>query len=136
MTIASTCYTQLLKDKIEKQCRDILEQRIIRESTSALLSPVLLVKKHDRSWHFYVDYRALNSKTIKDKFPIPVVEELLDELKGIKFFPKLDLRSGYHQVRMADADIETAFRIAPGPLRVPWSWRLGSPTPREHFRCS
>jgi hypothetical protein len=105
-------YPHLFKDQIERQCVEILGHRIMWETMSPFSSPVLLVKKHDGSWCFCVDFRALNEKTVKNKFPIPIVDELLDELKGACFFTKLDLRSGYHQVRMHPNDVaKIAFRM-------------------------
>lgn len=88
----------------------LLEHKIIQESKSAYASPVLLIDKKEGEKRLCIDYRSLNKITIKDKYPLPRIEDLIDRLKGCKYFTSLDLKSGYYQIGIKfDSIDKTAF---------------------------
>lgn len=104
-------YPPALKDEIERHVADTPAKGIIQPSQSSFSSPILLVKKKSGARRFYIGYRYLNALTLKSKFPIPVFEELMNELASAQWFSTLDLDSGYHQIRMKKGDeFKTAFQ--------------------------
>ncbi|CAH9107428.1 unnamed protein product, partial [Cuscuta europaea] len=101
--------------ELKEQLEELLEKGYIRPSVSPWGAPVLFVKKKDGSLRLCIDYRELNQATIKNKYPLPRIDDLFDQLKGACTFSKIDLRSGYHQVRIAEKDVpKTAFRTRYG----------------------
>jgi hypothetical protein len=96
--------------ELKIQLQDLLDKGFIRPSASPWGCPALFVKKKDNSLRLYVDYRPLTAVTIKNKYPLPRIDILFDQLAGAKVFSKIDLRSGYHQIKIRPCDVpKTAF---------------------------
>jgi hypothetical protein len=103
------------KNETDKIIQESLEVSVNCPNTSPYYSLVVMELKKEGAWHVFPDFLDINKLTIKYKFPIPIIDDLLDELSGAQYFTKLDLRSGYHQIRMKEEDIpKTAFRTHEG----------------------
>ncbi|GJT52109.1 putative reverse transcriptase domain-containing protein [Tanacetum coccineum] len=100
--------------ELSNQLKELQEKGFIRPSSSPWGAPILFVKKKDGSFRMCIDYRELNKLTIKNRYPLPRIDDLFDQLQGSQYFSKIDLRSGYHQLRVCEEDIpKTAFRTRP-----------------------
>ncbi|KAF5786109.1 putative nucleotidyltransferase, Ribonuclease H [Helianthus annuus] len=101
--------------ELRTQLDDLVAKGFIRPSSSPWGAPILFVKKKDGSMRLCIDYRELNKVTIKNRYPLPRIDDLFDQLQGASYFSKIDLRSGYHQLKVKDEDVhKTAFRTRYG----------------------
>jgi hypothetical protein len=88
----------LENEEIKRQIQELLHKGHIHPNSSPFGSPIMLVQKKDGTWRLCIDYRALNKITVRNQYPISRIDDLLDQLTGAKYFSKIDLNSGYHQV--------------------------------------
>nr|GEZ97886.1 putative reverse transcriptase domain-containing protein [Tanacetum cinerariifolium] len=101
--------------ELSEQLQELSDKGLIRPSSSPWGAPVLFVKKKDGSFRMYIDYRESNKLTVKYHYPLPRIDDLFDQLQGSSIYSKIDLRSGYHQLRVREQDIlKTAFRTRYG----------------------
>ena len=102
-------------NELKTQLQELLDKGFIRPSNSPWGAPVLFVRKKDGTHRLCIDYRQLNKITMKNKYPLPRIDDLFDQLKGARAFSKIDLRSGYYQMKIKEADVaKTAFRTRYG----------------------
>jgi hypothetical protein len=105
----------LENEEIKRQIQELLHKGHIHPSSSPCGSPIVLVQKKDGTWRLCIDYRALNKITVRNRYPIPRIDDLLDQLTGAKYFSKIDLKSGYHQVPIEQTDVwKTTFKSKEG----------------------
>ena len=97
--------TSLELKELKTQLDELLSKGFIRPSTLPWGAPMLFVKKKDDTLRLSIDYRKLNRVTVKNKYPLPRINDLFDQLKGAKYFSKIDLRTGYHQLRIREEDV-------------------------------
>jgi len=115
VSIAPYRMSPLELKELKSQLEELIQKHFIRPSVSPWGATVLLVKKKDGSMRLCIDYCQLNKVTIKNKYPLPRIDDLLDQLKGASVFSKINLRSGYHQIRIKSSDVsKTAFRTRYG----------------------
>ena len=101
--------------ELRVQLQELLDKGFIRPSTSPWVTPILFAKKKDKTLQLCIDYRQLNMVTIKNRYPLPRIDDLFDQLRGARVYSKIDLRIGYHQMRVRETDIpKTAFRTRYG----------------------
>jgi hypothetical protein len=97
--------------ELKEQLQELLDKGFVRPSVSPWGAPMLFVKKKDGSMRFCIDYREINRVTVRNKYPLPRIDNLFDQLQGAQIFSKIDLRSGYHQLKIKPDDVpKTAFR--------------------------
>ncbi|GJZ42075.1 putative reverse transcriptase domain-containing protein [Tanacetum coccineum] len=117
MPVAKSPYhlAPFVLEELSGQLKELQDKGFIRPSSSPWGAPILFVKKKDGSFRMFIDYRELNKLTVKNRYPLPRIDDLFDQLQGSQFFLKIDLRSGYHQLRVHEDDIlKTAFRTRYG----------------------
>ncbi|GJY24260.1 hypothetical protein Tco_0397918 [Tanacetum coccineum] len=101
--------------ELSTQLQELSDKGVLRPSSSPWGAPVLFIKKKDGFFQMCIDYRKLNKLTVKNRYPLPRIDDLFDQLQGSSVYSKFDLRSGYHQLRLRDEDIpKTAFRTRYG----------------------
>ena len=98
--------------ELKVQLQELLDRGFIRSGTSSWGTPVLFSKKKDKTFRLCIDYQKLNRVMIKNRYPLPRIDDLFDQLRGARIYSKIDLRTGYHRLRVREADIpKTTFRM-------------------------